>query len=294
MLVFDLDDTLYKEADYVASGCRAIAAAAHEACTLLSPAKALSIITGEASTAAGFDALLAEIQHLCPGNQFDIKALLKIYRFHKPDISLSPEVREVLGSLKRRGVCMGIITDGRTVSQRNKIEALGLMEFFRSENIIISEEIGADKKSPEPFSDMMRRNPGESHFVYVGDNPAKDFLWPNRLGWTTVMLLDTTGRNIFPQTVPSNPETICVPCSTEQMKQSVANESGQERQEASSEPKQVKSNIPSEREQDTPKDSNLRNIPYDSGRSEQTSICASNYAPQHKIPSLRDITRFVT
>jgi putative hydrolase of the HAD superfamily len=25
-------------------------------------------------------------------------------------------------------------------------------------------------------------------FVYVGDNPSKDFLAPNQLGWTTVLI----------------------------------------------------------------------------------------------------------
>lgn len=228
MIVFDLDDTLYKEADFVASGCRAIAAAAHEACPALSAADALEIIRSGDSTSAGFDALLAEIQRLSPGNPFGISELLRVYRFHKPDISLSPEVRDTLDMLQRAGVRMGLITDGRAATQRAKIQALGLEQYFMPSNIIISAEIGADKTTPTPFEEMMKRNTehaapdglsdgkrhnlsanedgqlvsGDHGFVYVGDNPAKDFLWPNRLGWKTFMLRDTTGRNIYPQTIP--------------------------------------------------------------------------------------------
>ena len=99
---------------------------------------------------------------------------------------------------------MGMITDGRIQTQRLKIHALGLDKYIPEQNILISEATGADKHFSLPFDIMMRRNPGESRFVYVGDNPEKDFLWPNRLGWLTVMLLDTDGRNIHPQRIPAD------------------------------------------------------------------------------------------
>ena len=48
---------------------------------------------------------------------------------------------------------------------------------------------------------MMERNPAEHRFVYVGDNPAKDFRWPNALGWLTVQLDDPDGVNIHSQAI---------------------------------------------------------------------------------------------
>jgi putative hydrolase of the HAD superfamily len=36
------------------------------------------------------------------------------------------------------------------------------------------------------------------NYYYVGDNTSKDFVAPNRLGWTTICLLDD-GRNIHKQ-----------------------------------------------------------------------------------------------
>ena len=47
---------------------------------------------------------------------------------------------------------------------------------------------------------MMKQNADISRFVYVGDNPMKDFLWPNRLGWVTIQLIDD-GRNVHSQQV---------------------------------------------------------------------------------------------
>ena len=42
-------------------------------------------------------------------------------------------------------------------------------------------------------------------FIYVGDNTAKDFLYPNQHGWKTVCLLDD-GQNIHKQSFDLAPE----------------------------------------------------------------------------------------
>ena len=39
--------------------------------------------------------------------------------------------------------------------------------------------------------DAVMRN---KKFYYIGDNTAKDFFWPNKLGWTTICIADD-GRN---------------------------------------------------------------------------------------------------
>ena len=44
----------------------------------------------------------------------------------------------------------------------------------------------------------MNRYPECHDFTYVGDNPRKDFISPNALGWLTVCLKDD-GRNIHKQ-----------------------------------------------------------------------------------------------
>ena len=205
MVVTDLDDTLYKESDYVKSGIRTMAAQL-ERFGVMPSATAIRIIQTAESTAKGFDILADEIKRLHGAPTFTVRWMVDTYRFHRPDIRLSSDVRRTLTELCRRGVSVGLITDGRSATQRAKISALGLNEFVDPENIIISGETGFDKTSEVPFREMARRNPGEKAFLYIGDNPVKDFRWPNAMGWTTVMLCDRDGANIHSQKISVPPE----------------------------------------------------------------------------------------
>ena len=45
-----------------------------------------------------------------------------------------------------------------------------------------------------------------SEYCYVGDNPKKDFIAPNALGWTTIML-KADERNIHEQVLEPDPST---------------------------------------------------------------------------------------
>lgn len=198
MIVFDLDDTLYKEIQYVDSGIRAVAIDAEEA-GVMPASEAYRLIKAAPDTASGFDRLAAVALESEIYDLFDIQRMLAVYRYHRPQISLPDDSRKTLESLKSNGITVGLITDGRIATQQAKIHALGLDRYIKPENILISEEIGTDKHWPASFELMMKRNPSETSFTYVGDNPEKDFYWPNKLGWETVMLIDTAHVNIHPQ-----------------------------------------------------------------------------------------------
>lgn len=186
VVCFDLDDTLYKEIDFVESAYREIAVS--EKHPELVPKMMGWRERGENvflmfNKAIGKETLIAEY--------------LKLYRSHYPTISLSDGVEDTLNELRHREITLGLITDGRSMSQRNKIKALGLERWFDNENIIISEEIQSEKTEEPNFRLFMKKYP-DAEFTYVGDNPKKDFIVPNRLGWKTVMLIDD-GRNIHKQ-----------------------------------------------------------------------------------------------
>ena len=200
MIVFDLDDTLYKEREYVSSSFRAIAREA-ERRGILTYAEALSVLCGAPDGAAAFSGLAAEIAARAPGCGMTEEWMVNTYRTHTPEIALPAETVQLLDWLAARGVRMGLITDGRSNTQRAKIKALGLERYISPENMLISGETGYDKHHREPFGMLMERNPDEAEFVYVGDNPAKDFLWPNRMGWLTVQVDDSAGLNIHTQPV---------------------------------------------------------------------------------------------
>ena len=185
VVCFDLDDTLYKEIDYLKSAYQEISEA-------VGHSEAVPQMMDWYYKKKNVFAELINDYNL----SVSISDLLIMYRNHYPNISLDAGVKEFLEELKEYGAKLGLITDGRSVSQRNKIKALGLEGFFDVE--IISEEFGSEKPDSRNYQAVMDAFPDRKYFVYVGDNPAKDFIAPNQLGWDT-FCLKTDGRNIHGQ-----------------------------------------------------------------------------------------------
>lgn len=197
LIAFDLDDTLYKERTYVDSGMRAVVDAI-SADTGLNPQELMAIVESAPSGEAAFDALAAHLAGTPAGTAFPLWRMVTAYRNHKPHIQASARVHDVLDALRARGHRLALITDGNTVRQHAKIRALGLDRHFAPADIIVSEDLGSDKTTPVPFAAAEAMAPAMRR-VYVGDNAAKDFYWPNLRGWYTVMLRDTAALNIHPQ-----------------------------------------------------------------------------------------------
>lgn len=180
-VVFDLDDTLYAEMEFVRSAYREIA------------------------RRYGLKLLDRMMHASSPREAFDSTGLpvddqIEIYRRHFPDIRLPWLSLYTLSVLRNRGHRLGLVTDGRSVTQRNKVKALGLYRFIAPEMIFISEEVGSDKLSGEAFRRIMEMCGTDEKYIYVGDNPKKDFVVGNSLGWLTVCLLGGAfGENLFDQ-----------------------------------------------------------------------------------------------
>jgi len=121
------------------------------------------------------------------GSAGDVAELVEVYRRHAPAIRPCRGVVEVLAALRRRGMKLALLSDGFLPAQRLKLDALGLAGWFDA--VLFTESIGrgAWKPSPVGFERLRRRLgvPNEA-CAYVSDNPAKDFVAPNALGWLTV------------------------------------------------------------------------------------------------------------
>ncbi|MGO9005640.1 MAG: HAD family hydrolase [Beijerinckiaceae bacterium] len=184
VVTVDLDDTLYAEIDYYRSGVRAVC---REIAVLFGRDIEPALLDYEAE--GGRD-LWTEACNLLNLPLTVKDQFLWIYRLHVPDIALSPNVVSTLAALNASCRKVVILTDGRSISQRRKLAALGLTEF----EAYISEEWGSVKPDSARFLAIMRRYPG-AHYAYVADNPNKDFVAPNQLGWKTIGVRDR-GRNI--------------------------------------------------------------------------------------------------
>lgn len=195
VICFDLDDTLYKEIDFLKSAYKEIVTYALSQ----SSCKDSFEVVYEAMLSSymnGFNAFEELNDRLI--NQREVSEYLTIYRNHIPDISLTEDVYKVLATIKRKGDVIGLITDGRIIQQRNKIAALGLWDFISNENVVISEEFGTGKPDLANYQYFMFLYPEADAYIYVGDNSQKDFFAPNKLGWKTICIKDD-GRNIHKQ-----------------------------------------------------------------------------------------------
>ena len=196
VVCFDLDDTLYKEIDFLKSAFKEIVEyAIRRSCRHDLGAADLyeGMLGAYFSKKDAFDYLITAV-----GSDLDKATLLSLYRNHIPQISLSDGAFELLTEIGRRGYEIGIITDGRSVQQRNKIKTLGLERFVPEKNIIISEEFGSEKPNASNYTYFMKQYPDVTDFVYIGDNVNKDFVAANSLGWTTICLRDN-GLNVHKQ-----------------------------------------------------------------------------------------------
>lgn len=172
-VIFDLDDTLYSEKEYVRSGFKAVA-------EYLNQPEAFSQLWNY--FLCGNQAI---DEYLLSIGKIELKEkCLKLYREHFPIIKIYEDVYERLKKYRKQGLKIGIITDGRPEGQRNKISALHLEELV--DDIIITDELGGEqfrKPCDIAFRILMTKwRIQGSEMLYIGDNMAKDFQACKQLG----------------------------------------------------------------------------------------------------------------
>lgn len=191
-VIFDLDDTLYAERSYAFSGFAAVAATFGEQ-------------LGDAGEVSALMRRLFDTEHRARvfnevlrqrgvGADTDLVArMVATFRAHRPSIQLFDDADAALTHWRARART-GIISDGPAVMQRAKVEALGLAA--RVDEIILTDELGVGFTKPGMKAfELIAGRLGVSHggCVYVADNPAKDFVGPNALGWRTVRVIRADG-----------------------------------------------------------------------------------------------------
>lgn len=194
VVVFDIDDTLYLERDYVRSGFRAVGIWARSA--LGAPDLGERAWAAFESGVRGriFDHALAAVG-VEPAPAL-IARLVACYREHAPDIRLLADARACLDALDVGGgqTAVAVITDGPLASQSAKARSLGLSTW--SQDVVCTEALGPGFGKPHAHAFELvqqRLGVGGDRCVYVADNPAKDFAAPRRLGWRTIRVRRAEG-----------------------------------------------------------------------------------------------------
>jgi putative hydrolase of the HAD superfamily len=180
--VFDMDDTLFAERDYALSGLAAIGGHLASRYGHADATQQLIEAFEQGDRHLVFNAVLPQL-----GLPLSlIPELVARYREHIPVLQFYPDALACIERCRTWGD-LALITDGPAICQRRKVEALGLRDLL--DLVIITDDGGREawKPSESAYRKVM------SHFgvqgqdcCYIGDNSKKDFLAPNRLGWTTI------------------------------------------------------------------------------------------------------------
>lgn len=182
VVVFDLDDTIYNELDYLRSAYKEIAMQLDQNNWMHVYSKMFSFYRSGINV---FEKIATEYN-------LEIETLIAMYREHQPDIHLFEGVREIMEAIKAKNGKIGLITDGRSSTQRAKIRSLGISSYL--DGLVISEEIGTEKPDLANFRSIETSIIGNDYY-YIADNLKKDFIAPNALGWKTIGVIDN-GKNI--------------------------------------------------------------------------------------------------
>ena len=172
VIVFDLDDTLYSERSYFFSGLSAVEEfitriydIPFEGKIISAHKKGVTDLWGWCCETLGYPEELKQ-------------SLIWIYRLHNPKIKLHDGIEKLLTTLKKYKANLVILSDGRSFSQRLKINALNLQDY----PLYLSEEYCSIKPDLLRFERIQKRWKGYQ-YVYIADNPEKDFEGPSNLGW---------------------------------------------------------------------------------------------------------------
>jgi len=195
VIIFDLDNTLYDEKDFVKNGFLAVAEVIEERFKINKKDffDDLNNIFKKDGRGHIFDIILQKY------NIYDknlINELVDVY--HNNELKLRPYFGVVdLLSFLKKDYKVALLTDALGSVQRRKLNALGIKDFF--DFVVYTDDYNKPKPDPFCFEKILKHFkvlPNQA--VMVGDNPFKDFPGAKNMGIKTVRVLQGEYKNIKP------------------------------------------------------------------------------------------------
>ena len=198
-IIFDVDNTLYDERQYVRSGFRAVSEYMAETLELNKDQLFRMLMSTFLKRGRGevFNIVLEE---LSIKNEETVQKMLNVYRNHPPIIKVFKDTKPILHKLRKRHR-LGIITDGVKRVQEIKIGALNIAGFF--DVITYAVEYGGKDNNDVFLATLEKLKTTPSHTIYVDDNPTNAFSVAKELGIHTVRMI----KGEYGNTVPANEES---------------------------------------------------------------------------------------
>ena len=189
-LIFDMDETLYPERQFIRSGFRAVAVELEQLYGL--PA---NLAFGCLLRALREGKRQFALQSLC--STFDlpdtlVPHLVGVIRRHQPTLHLPAASVAALTRARADGWRLGVLTNGLPDVQARKVRALGLDLLVDA--VVYAQEWGSGRGKPERDAfDVARNrlNTPAAETVFVGDDPWCDIVGARGAGLRTILLRRT-------------------------------------------------------------------------------------------------------
>jgi putative hydrolase of the HAD superfamily len=183
-IVFDLDETLYRERRFALSGYRAVAVSVERDFGISRSAvfRSLALSLRRGRRGVAFQDLA---QRFGLPDRY-VPRWLEVYRHHEPVIRLSPRVRRALEGLRTHWRT-GVLTNGLPRVQASKIEALGVGRLVDA--VVYADDFDGGKPSTSAFLAVTSRlgvDPAST--VFAGDDPSRDIAGARRAGMKTILV----------------------------------------------------------------------------------------------------------
>lgn len=203
LITFDIDDTLYSSTDFARlareNGLKAMIQAGLNI-DLKSGAGELDEVVSEftSNDANHFDRLLQRLppECLCGINPALLVASgVVAYRdtVHNR-LAIYEDALEAFKRLHASGYRLGVVSQGITVKQAEKLVRLRILPYVDKRAVFFSEQLGTSKSNPKFYRRAAERLQLDGRqCMHVGDRPDRDIDPANQAGWITV-LNRRTGR----------------------------------------------------------------------------------------------------
>ena len=192
-IIFDLDNTLFDQVDYIKNLMSHIASRLSKTYNLDTDTTSKLFFSYWIEKGPFYGHFFDDMVEKLSINKNEVKNLIDISHTYKPNtLPLYPEVDYTLKKLQKK-YKLAMITDGNEQVQKNKVEALGIKKYF-------SKIFYATKKNMKPSAsgylailEQLNLKPDEA--LYVGDNPKVDFITPNKMNMPTLRVLTGYFKN---------------------------------------------------------------------------------------------------
>ncbi len=185
-VIFDLDDTLYRGADFEESVKRSLVVYLARRYRR-DPEPLMSLLAAtQRSSLSTYPYPFGEFLASAELPEDEVVPLNDLLRRHEPELLLFPDAVRFIERVSPR-VRLGVVADGDSMLSRNKLRALGLVGCFHA--IAITGDGGEAWSHPSPLPHLavlhQLRVPAE-HAIFVGDDPKRDAIVPAKVGMRAI------------------------------------------------------------------------------------------------------------